>query len=184
MTDPIDWQNYLDADERLLWQGQPEPPAKPMLWSPLEPGARVALTLLLCGLSMAMLFLFLPRMDGVYSLLEWALILPMLFGVWFFNGGQPVWTRFWLLRDEYALTDRRAIQARRLFGRYWLNSVPVEKMTPPRISQQGSVAHMIYRGFTFRGTTGARQSYSYAFRYIREARHVAHLVEGLLKHTG
>lgn len=181
MTERIEWQQYLRPEERLLWQGRPEPPAKPMLWSPMEPGARIALSLLLGGLSATIALLFLPRMNGVYSLLVWALILPMLFAIWFFNGGQPIWTRFWLLRDEYALTDRRAIVARRVFGKYWLHSVPIEKMTPPRIAQQGPVAHLNYRSFTYRGTTGARPSYSYAFRYIREAGHVAHLLEHLLK---
>lgn len=122
MTERIEWQQYLGPEERLLWQGRPDLPAKPLLWSPLEPGVRIALTLLLGGLSIVVVLLFLPRMGGIYSLLVWALTTPMLFGVWFFNGGQSVWTRFWLARDEYALTDKRAILARRVFGRYWLQS--------------------------------------------------------------
>lgn len=176
-----DWGARLEPGERLLWQGRPVPPARPRLWMPFEPVQRWGLTALLGGLILALAGLIGPRLGGLAVPVLGPLVVPLAFGIWYANGGAAVWTRFWLVRTRYALTDRRALTATRLFGRDWRRAVPVASFTPPRLAPQGATGHVIYRSVTaWQGGGLRRQSHVAAFWYIPDARQVQALVAGLL----
>ena len=69
----IDWEGRLELGERLLWSGRPAPVARPMLHAPMEPGARIVISLLCGGLALLSLFLFLPAARGD----PWFMALPL-----------------------------------------------------------------------------------------------------------
>jgi hypothetical protein len=177
----FDWSARLAPGETLLWQGRPVPPERPQLWPPMDRSARRMLAALLAGLALVLLLQIGPR-AGVLGWLALAgLIAPLGFGLWFISGGQVRWTRFWLLRTRYALTDRRALIARRVLGRDWIAAVPVARFTPPGRAPQGATGHVVFRSFTAAqvGRAG-RQSHAMAFWYIPDAARVQALIEGLI----
>jgi hypothetical protein len=177
----IDWAARLEPGERLLWQGRPVPPARPQLWPPLDRSARRMLAALLAGLALILILQIGPRAGALGWLALAGLLAPLGFGLWFFSGGQARWTRFWLLRSRYALTDRRALIARRVLGRDWIAAVPAAGFTPPTLAPQGATGHVVFRSFAAAqvGRAG-REGYSMAFWYLPDADRVKALIEGLV----
>ncbi len=128
----IDWQSRLEPEERLLWSGRPVPVTRPILHPPMERSARLAISLLCGGLGLAALFLFLPatRGDPLFMAPVLAMAGALFLAVGYVNGGKVVVDRAILARTGYALTDRRAIIVRRLFGRTFAFNYSLRNMTP------------------------------------------------------
>lgn len=177
----FDWAARLAPGETLLWQGRPVPPEHPQLWPPLDRSSRRMLAALLAGLALLLVMQIGPRAGALGWLALAGLIAPLGIGLWFISGGQVRWTRFWLQRTRYALTDRRALIARRVLGRDWIAAVPVARFTPPTLAPQGETGHVVFRSFTASqvGRAG-RQGYAMAFWYLPEAARVKALIEGLI----
>ena len=142
----IDWNSRLATGEELLWTGKPEPDGKRITGRGLDPSGRWIILVLCVGLIGFLLYRVLPEFWN-YPLM----MLPILtmvavlgFSLWYLLGGQEPWARYWLNRTRYALTDRRAIIARRVFGRYWAINYPLSEMTPVQRVDQGTTGHVIF----------------------------------------
>lgn len=173
------WTGRLKPGERLLWSGRPDASGRPILHPVAEPAARWALAAVCGGVVLALLYTVLPRIgrDSLSLTLVLAMVAVILFGLWYVLGGQPRWNRFWLERTRYALTDRRAIIARRVFRRYWTASFPIAKMTPARLVDLGRVGHVMFKqGRTAtsystisKGMVLAPGHYGFGFRFLPDA---------------
>lgn len=173
-----DWTRHLHQGESLLWQGRPDPPARPVTTPPLEPGARIALSLLLAGLAVAVVWMAMGAGVGGLLLIPVGMLVAAFgFGIWFFNGGQAQWYRFWLLRRGYALTDRRVIEVTRFLGRDWRLSTPLARLGEPRVLSRGGCADLVYRQVDMaRPPSSVRQRHVFAFRFLHDAERVRRLI--------
>ncbi len=175
----IDWNGLLEPGEHLIWSGRPDTSEVPMIYPIREPRARWTLAVFLLGLVGVFLHVLLPSIGG--DRLTLALVMVpvggLLFGLWYLLFGQPHWRRYWLNRTRYALTDRRAIIARRAFWRYWTMSVPITKMTPATLVDLGRVGHVIFRQFgtatsysnISNGVLVSARHYTSGFLFLRNA---------------
>src|SRR5690606_18738811 len=98
----------------------------------LDPSGRWIILVICVGLIGFLLKMILPELLNypLMMLPAVAMVAVMGFGLWYLLGGQEPWARYWLNRTRYALTDRRAIAARHVFGRYWAINYPLSEMTP------------------------------------------------------
>lgn len=174
----IDWRSRLEPGERLLWSGRPARVARPMLHAPMERGARIAISLMCGGLGLVALFLFLPaaRGDPLFMAPVLALAGALFLAVWYFNAGKIVVDRAILARTRYALTDRRAIIARLLFGRTFTVDYTLGRMTP--VTWNGAVpGHVIFfahdspsfQHLPSGGVTMGRTRHVVGFHYLADA---------------
>ncbi len=174
----IDWQRRLRPGESLLWSGRPAPVARPMLHAPMERGARIALSLLCGVLALALLVLLLPaaRGDPLFAAPVLVLAGGLFLALWYFNGGKTIVDRAMLARTAYALTDRRAIIARRLFGRVFAVSHPLGRMTPVTWNRAapGHVIFFSHASLSFQHLPGGgvmmgRTRHGIGFHYLADA---------------
>ncbi len=184
----IDWPSQLEPGERLLWSGRPTPVMRPMLHAPMERGARIAVSLVCGGLGLATLFLLLPAARGDPLFMAPVLILAagLFLAVWYFNAGKILIDRAMLARTRYALTDRRAIIARRVFGRTFSISFPLSRMTPVTWNR-AAPGHVIFFAHTspsFQHLPGGgmlmgRTRHSTGFHYLADAERAYLLIRRL-----
>lgn len=185
----IGWNSRLATGEELLWTGKPEPGGARIAGPGLDPSGRWIILAICVGLIGFLLKMILSELLN-YPLMMLpvvAMVGVMGFGLWYLLGGQEPWARYWLFRTRYALTDRRAIVARHVFGGYWAISYPLSKMTPVRLADQGAVAHVLFKEFSTSGVystvtqsfTNGQTHHSIGFRFLRDAGTVHRLLLAL-----
>lgn len=159
----IDWNSRLATGEELLWTGMPEPDGARIAGPGLDPSGRWIILVICVGLIGFLLKMILPELLNypLMMLPAVAMVAVMGFGLWYLLGGQEPWARYWLNRTRYALTDRRAIIARRVFGRYWAINYPLSEMTPVQLVDQGTMGHVIFKQFS---TSGVWSTVTHSFR--------------------
>lgn len=175
----VDWNRRLKPGEHLIWSGRPDTGELPMVYPIREPRARWTLAVFLLGLVGVFLHVLLPGIGGDRLTLVLVMVLVglLLFGLWYLLFGQPYWRRYWLNRTRYALTDRRAIIARRAIWRYWTMSVPVAKMTPATLVDLGRVGHVMFKRFgtatsystISKGVVLSPRHYTSGFLFLKDA---------------
>jgi len=127
------WQAHLAPGERLLWQGTPRANAR-LEWSGLVDGT-------------ASLFLFVAALiiTAQFATIGgfWWLIPAVFLGYASWRAiGIHYWRSFERARSRYALTDRRALIARRLLGRDRVDSYPITPETPLDIVEAPDTADL------------------------------------------
>lgn len=175
----IYWAARLHPGERLLWSGQPEPGERSMTSPAMDTAQRLILLMVCIGVVSLLLYTVLPAIsaDPLILGLVMTIVALIAFGLWYMLGGQAHWNRYWLRRTRYALTDRRAIFARRALWRYWTRSIPLAKMTPVRLVDLGGVGHVVFQQFgsatsystISKGMVVSPRHYATGFQYLRDA---------------
>jgi hypothetical protein len=175
----IDWNSRLATGEELLWTGMPEPDGARIAGPGLDPSGRWIIWVICVGLIGFLLKMILPELLNypLMMLPAVAMVAVMGFGLWYLLGGQEPWARYWLNRTRYALTDRRAIAARHVFGRYWAINYPLSEMTPVQRVDQGTTGHVIFKQFSTSGDwstithrfKSGQTHHTFGFRFLRNA---------------
>ena len=167
------WAHYLDADEKLLWQGSPGTGVR-------FTGADVVVSLFGCVfLGFALFWTFMAAtiggetdmpMDWVFPLFGLPFIAVgafLVFGRLFWNAHQRRHTR-------YALTDRRAIVARSAWSRS-LKSYPIDADTQIDF-RPGREATIWFAQEEKRGNKGSRYTVKHGFEFIPDGDEVYRLM--------
>ncbi len=164
------WQDYLDPGEKLLWQGAPAGGIRFSITGLVQS----AFGVFFLGFSVFWVAMALNiGADGPLSLffplfgLPFVLIgLWLVIGHWFFDAYKR-------RRSRYALTNKRAIIARRVFGRR-LESYPI--LADSEISLvEGRFDTVNFHQKTVIRNNGTSRA-NIGFRYIRDGRKVYNLL--------
>lgn len=170
-TQSNSWEDYLDADEKLLWQGAP---ATGLRFS--GKGLFISIFgLFFLGFSvfwvtMAASFGTNTPIDYVFPLFGLPFVavgLWLVVGHWFYDAYKRK-------RSRYALTDQRAIIARRLFGRK-MESYDISKDAPIYLVE-GDLDTVNFAQRTYRTKNGTN-TVSIGFRFIEDGRKVFNLLK-------
>ncbi|MFT7595906.1 MAG: hypothetical protein ACI8R4_003239, partial [Paracoccaceae bacterium] len=116
MSVPDGWRGLLAGDEKILWQGRPEPGFRLDLSQPMS---------LVMGVFFMGFSLFWMKMASQAGGFFWMFGL-LFFGTGFFNAiGVHVWKSYRRTKTHYTLTDKHAFIATDLFDKKRLKSYPI-----------------------------------------------------------
>ncbi len=168
MNRPSDTQadglaEYLDPDERILWQGRPSPRFRLVFRNPLE----AVFALLFFGFSVLLVFSA-AQAGGplwIIALFFLAISFYELFGTHL----SDAWRR---RHTGYALTSRRALIATKRSGRDRLASYPITATTEIELIDGSPGSILFARGRLLRKTWRGRKADAVGFDLIEDAREV------------
>ena len=174
-TESNHWEDYLEADEKLIWQGAP------------ATGLRFSLS----GLGLSVFGLFFLGFSVVWVTMAFAMggddsmgtVFP-LFGVPFVLIGLWLVVGHWFFdaykrkRARYALTNKRAVIARSLFGRR-MESYPIDGLSPIYLVS-GRLDTVNFAQKTYRTKNGT-QVRDIGFRFIPDGQEVYDLLQKVRK---
>ena len=169
-TDSNRWKDYLDPDEKLIWQGAP---ATGLRFS----GAGFILSFFgIFFLSFALFWVGMAASIGGGSGIEAAFPLfgvPfVLVGIWLV-AGHWFFDAYKRKHARYALTSKRALIARTVFGRR-MESYPIERGNQIRLIS-GTLDTVHFAQKTYRTKNGT-QVKNIGFRFIRDGQSVYDLL--------
>ncbi len=170
-TESNRWEDYLDSDEKLLWQGAP---ATGLRFT----GAGAVLSFFgIFFLGFALFWI------GMAASMSGDVLFP-LFGVPFVLVGLWLVVGHWFFdaymrkKTRYALTSRRALIARALFSRH-MESYPILRDSQIRlISGKLDTVHFAQKTYRTKNGTSVR---NIGFRYINDGQKVFDLLRKVQK---
>lgn len=141
------WEDILDDDETILWQGRPDDSFRFDFTRP----HLLAMGIVLIGFSI--FWMQMAARSGGYFWISGLLI----FGIGFFNAiGIHFWKTYVRRNTYYTLTSQNAHIATTLFGRKSLKSYPIENGTDLEFFD-GPTQTIVFARVTKRGKHGSYQ---------------------------
>lgn len=168
MSVPDGWRGLLDRDEKILWQGHPEPGFRPDLSQPML----LMMGVFSMGFSLFWMMMA-SRSGGLFRMFG-----LLFFGVGFFNAiGIRFRKSYHRTKTHYTLTDKHAFIATDLFGEKRLKSYLIDAdpalefidATPPGIT---------FAQNTRRGKNGSYQV-PVGFEYIADSHSVMQMIRDI-----
>ncbi|EAQ44490.1 MAG: aspartate carbamoyltransferase catalytic subunit [Roseobacter sp. MedPE-SWde] len=164
------WEDILDADETVLWQGRPDGGISMRPFQIFEA---------IFGLFFAGFALFWMTMAAKGGGSFW------MFGLVHFSAGLGVifhaifWSAYVRKHSNYSLTDRRAFIASKLplVGKR-LQSYPISKETPLELVD-GALSSLYFASKSRRGKNGNTYTTPVGFERIRDGREVYRLMRDI-----
>jgi hypothetical protein len=167
----LGWEGILDPDEKVLWQGQPEPGVR-YEWrkrsKPLFFGMFTIVSIYIVAQ--------LAREGGLQWIFGLPFVLIGLYHLVFIH----YWQDYVRRHTHYTVTSKRAIIATDVLGRKTLKSYPLSENTEPELEERNGLTDIYFaeklrqvlddRRDGIRGTRTARQQIG--FERLRDGRKV------------